>query len=74
MRTTPTAGFATASGFNIWTGAGVTTALNSIGLNQGSKSALLVDIGTAANQTIGYGTMLFSGGSSATYVEASAEL
>jgi hypothetical protein len=74
MRTTPTAGFSTASGFIIWTGSGATTALTAIGLNQGSKTALLVDITTAASQTVGYGTILFANNSSSTYIEASAEL
>jgi hypothetical protein len=50
---TPTGGFSAAAGFIIWTGAGATTALNSIGLNQGSKTAFLLDIGTASGQTVG---------------------
>ena len=74
MRTTPTSGFSTASGFIIWTGSGATTALTAIGLNQGSKTALLVDITTAGSQTVGYGTILFANNSATTYIEASAEL
>jgi len=74
MRTTPTAGFSAASGFLIWTGSGATTVLTGIALNQASATALMVDVGTAGSQTIGYGTMLFANGSSSTYIEASAEL
>jgi hypothetical protein len=74
MRTTPTAGFSAVGTFVIWTGAGVTTVLTGISLNQGSANALMVDVGTASGQTIGYGTMLFANNNTSTYIEASAEL